>query len=336
MRPQSAHTFSAKDYEEAKRRVRRLDATCGKGGAAAQLDKAPPLRANGEKLLGEVGIGSSPGVREKVDRLKTPPAGKQRHDGDFVENLKRNITELRECIIGRLSPYPQLQGLMDGDFKEMQLHMDRLFIQNQIERDRHAKDISELMSAFEQQFAADKQQHEANMKTLQLATMQQREHQAEKEALERAALESQLQEERKKADEREVEWEKWVGEQLEEQRRRLQDEFEHEREQELGKHLAAVRAAREEERERGERAKEQALEDLAESLIPKIEEELVAAHRDEIRKYHRYKYWRICQYKSTNTDQIRKYHRRCEVLKSKVEDLEQVEASCMLVHEYKH
>jgi len=56
--------------------------------------------------------------------------------------------------------------------------IDRLFIQNQMERDRHAQEMAELTKSFEQQRAADQMQHEANLKAMQLATLQQREHRA--------------------------------------------------------------------------------------------------------------------------------------------------------------
>jgi hypothetical protein len=56
------------------------------------------------------------------------------------------------------------QVLMDGDLKEMQLHMDRLFVQNQMERDRHQQQAAELTSAHEQQRAKDRQEHQGNLR----------------------------------------------------------------------------------------------------------------------------------------------------------------------------
>jgi len=51
------------------------------------------------------------GTIAKKEALPRKGDGKQRTDADFVANLQRNIAELRECIIGRLTPYPQLQVL---------------------------------------------------------------------------------------------------------------------------------------------------------------------------------------------------------------------------------
>jgi hypothetical protein len=103
-RPQSAHTFSAREYEEAKRRVRRLDAASGGSGGVVGRADATPL--NGKKVQlqgpkGDVGGASTKTEKEK-HRLRAA-------DGDFVAKLQGNIAELRECIIGRLDPYPALQ-----------------------------------------------------------------------------------------------------------------------------------------------------------------------------------------------------------------------------------
>ena len=86
----------------------------------------------------------------------------------------------------------------------------------------------------------------------------------------------------------------------------LQGEFEEERERQRQEHVAAMRAAREEEREAADTHKEKALDDLAETLIPKIEQQLSQAHRDEIRKYHK----------------------KCEDLKKKVDEMERLEQVC--------
>ncbi len=59
------------------------------------------------------------------------------------------------------------QVLMDGDLKEMQLHMDRLFVQNQMERDRYQQQAAELTSAHEQQRAKDRQEHQGNLRAMQ-------------------------------------------------------------------------------------------------------------------------------------------------------------------------
>ena len=71
------------------------------------------------------------------------------------------------------------QALLDGDLKEMQLHMDRLFVQNQMERERHEQQAAERSRAHEEQRARDREQHEANLKAMQLAALQQREQQAD-------------------------------------------------------------------------------------------------------------------------------------------------------------
>lgn len=64
---------------------------------------------------------------------------------------------------------------MDGDFKEMQLHMDRLFMQNQMERDRHEQELAELCTAHAKERDERQHQHEANLKAMQLAALEQRE-----------------------------------------------------------------------------------------------------------------------------------------------------------------
>ena len=71
------------------------------------------------------------------------------------------------------------QALLDGDLKEMQLHMDRLFVQTQMERERHEQQAAERSRAHEEQRARDREQHEANLKAMQLAALQQREQQAD-------------------------------------------------------------------------------------------------------------------------------------------------------------
>ena len=162
-RPQSARTFSAKEYEDAKNRVRRLDVTSRPGADGESAEWVQSSRAAREKLSSaSATAGDHTNARKKEMKLETqqtPPidtlalvqgstkqtvaavtkkiGNMRRADADFVASLQRNIIELRECILGRLTPYPQLQTLLDGDFKEMQLHLDRLFIQNQTERERH-------------------------------------------------------------------------------------------------------------------------------------------------------------------------------------------------------
>jgi hypothetical protein len=49
----------------------------------------------------------------------------------------------------------------------MQLHMDRLFVQNQMERERHQQQAAELASAHEQQRAKDRQEHQGNLRAMQ-------------------------------------------------------------------------------------------------------------------------------------------------------------------------
>ena len=114
-RPQSARTFSSKEYEEAKRRVRRLDATCN-GSSFERPDSSAQLRADGEKLSGvvEADESLSLGAKNEHKTMQGSRAAARRNDSkhrdvDFVSNLQRSIAELHECIIGRLTPYPQLQ-----------------------------------------------------------------------------------------------------------------------------------------------------------------------------------------------------------------------------------
>ena len=101
-RPQSAHTFSAKEYEEAKRRVRRLDAASN-GGAVGRADATA---SNCKKVQMQSPKGDAEGKNGHKEKAKHRGRSE---DGDFVAKLQSNITELRECIIGRLAPYPQLQ-----------------------------------------------------------------------------------------------------------------------------------------------------------------------------------------------------------------------------------
>ena len=118
-RPQSARAFSSREYEEAKRRVRRLDASASGGavGAAGRRDAGaaphPPLRADGERLAGA----GAPGQVQPPAAAPAPPShptpDTAQRDADFVSNLRRNIAELRESIVGRLTPYPQLQVSRD-------------------------------------------------------------------------------------------------------------------------------------------------------------------------------------------------------------------------------
>ena len=109
-RPQSARpAFSSAEYEEAKRRVRRLDATvAGVGVGAAEHRDAAPLRADGARPAAGSSAGAAGAAGTESLPLPTRKADAAQRDADFVANLRRNIAELRECIIGRLTPYPQL------------------------------------------------------------------------------------------------------------------------------------------------------------------------------------------------------------------------------------
>ncbi len=118
-RPQSARAFSSREYEEAKRRVRRLDAAASGGGLGAPMRRdsgaaPPPLRADGARLAAGAAGGAGadqPPLRSSSSSSMPPPPPPDtaQRDADFVSNLRRNIAELRECIVGRLTPYPQLQ-----------------------------------------------------------------------------------------------------------------------------------------------------------------------------------------------------------------------------------
>lgn len=101
-RPQSAHTFSAKEYEEAKRRVRRLDSASNGG----KVGRADATASNCKKVQMQNPKGDAGGVNGHTEKAKHRGCSE---DGDFVAKLQSNITELRQCIIGRLAPYPQLQ-----------------------------------------------------------------------------------------------------------------------------------------------------------------------------------------------------------------------------------
>ena len=278
----TAGAFSAKEYEDAKKRVRRLDAC-----RAATTAKSP-----------EDGATSTPATLRK---------GKQQQgEDDFAASLQRNLVELRESILGRLTPYPQLQGLLDGDFKEMQLHLDRLFLHNHTERERHEQEVAKLSLAWEQTLAAEKLQQEANLRAMQLAALEQREHLAQEDAKARTELTALLENERAEAREREDAWEKRIAQELQRQQEKMLQDFAAQRREDSERKHAAIRAAREEERAESERVREQALDELADELIPKIEQQLERAHHNEIKKYHK----------------------RCEELNKKVEALELLETQC--------
>ena len=91
-RPQSARpAFSSAEYEEAKRRVRRLDATVAgaqeRPSAGTRRRCAPTARGRQRAVL-----------RERRARSLCL-CRRARREADFVANLRRNIAELRECIV---------------------------------------------------------------------------------------------------------------------------------------------------------------------------------------------------------------------------------------------
>merc|ERR1712216_904648 len=142
--------------------------------------------------------------------------------------------------------------------------------------------------------------------SLQRNLVEQREHLAEEDAKARTELTALLENERAVARERKDAWEKRIAQELQRQQEKMLQDFAAQWQEDSERKHAAIRAAREEERAESERVREHALDELADELIPKIEQQLERAHHNEIKKYHR----------------------RCEELKKKVEALELLETQC--------
>ena len=97
----------------------------------------------------------------------------------MFDALHDSISDLRRIILGRLTPHPGLQNLLDADFKELQLHLDRLLMHHHSERDRHKEQLAGERAAHAQEAAAVSTAHEAHLQELHFATLQQREEAAD-------------------------------------------------------------------------------------------------------------------------------------------------------------
>ncbi|KAJ1470113.1 hypothetical protein T484DRAFT_1848956 [Baffinella frigidus] len=239
-------TFSQAEYEEAKSRVRRLDITSGERGAASSAGRARPEPAGGGNAAAKA-----------AEQL----------DVEVFDALHGSISDLRRIILGRLTPHPGLQNLLDADFKELQLHLDRLLIHHHSERDRHKEQLASERAAHAQEAAALRTAHEAHLQELHIATLQQREEAADN--AEQALSEAEA-----------------AREGAQEAARQRQEELEEEfltRESELREECrtraeADARALELRLRRELDEEKRGAMQDLAEELIPRIEGELVEAH----------------------------------------------------------
>ena len=237
-------TFSQAEYEEAKRRVRRLDITSGERGASAAGRDCPQPEGGGA-------------AAKAAEQL----------DVEVFDALHDSISDLRRIILGRLTPHPGLQNLLDADFKELQLHLDRLLMHHHSERDRHKDQLVSERAAHAQETAALSTAHEAHLQELHIATLQQREEAADK--AERALGEAEATREREEeaARQRQVD----VEEKFLTQESELREEGRTRGE-------AEARALEQRLRREFEEEKRGAMQDLAEELIPRIEGELVEAH----------------------------------------------------------
>ena len=125
MRPWSASgAFSAAEYEDAKRRVRRLEPT--QALPALDIDgKASRARKSTSQSAacnGQPQSASTPSDEPSSTRRTTKPAAAE---ATFLSSLHSNIKELSSAIEGRLAANPHLRGAVGADFSELQLHVDR-------------------------------------------------------------------------------------------------------------------------------------------------------------------------------------------------------------------
>ncbi|EKX32745.1 hypothetical protein GUITHDRAFT_121099 [Guillardia theta CCMP2712] len=162
---------------------------------------------------------------------------------DFVLVLQAQVKELHENIMTRLSSHTQTQSLFNADFKEIQLHIDRLIINQQTQQEKHEREISKL-EAEKQSILDDlKREHVENLKTMQLGHMKQVQDMLEKEEEERKQWEEKLRGEKESSQENLIELEK------------------------------RLRAIHENEMDDMEQRHEQRLEDLKEKLLKEHEED---------------------------------------------------------------
>ena len=125
MRPWSASgAFSAAEYEDAKRRVRRLEPP----QALPALD-IENKSSRARKTASQTAVSSGPPPCSDVsaeeigsNQKKPKPVAAE---GTFLGSLQSNIRELSLLIENRLSANAQLRATVGADFSELQLHVDR-------------------------------------------------------------------------------------------------------------------------------------------------------------------------------------------------------------------
>lgn len=162
-RPISAGNFSSSDYEDAKRRVKRLSAAtlalCAPSPDQSSVDSGsnslpPPSevsrsrtrpasapRARGGGRSGvlpaqqRIAPSAGSGVRlssENEDSNKQPTLEVNRNAREvrrevqtFMDTLCANIRDLKDSITMKLESSPQMKKMLDADFKELELHLER-------------------------------------------------------------------------------------------------------------------------------------------------------------------------------------------------------------------
>ena len=125
MRPWSASgAFSAAEYEDAKRRVRRLEPP----QALPALD-IENKSSRARKTASQTAVSSGPPPCSDVsaeeigsNQKKPKPVAAE---GTFLGSLQSNIRELSLLIENRLSANAQVRATVGADFSELQLHVDR-------------------------------------------------------------------------------------------------------------------------------------------------------------------------------------------------------------------
>ena len=143
MRPWSTSgAFSAAEYEDAKRRVRRLDQTQAppiresenkssrsqRAATAAPQTTNVPTSSNSQLNTAVSGNARLPkvGAASEVSGLQKPMSNKQvGSESAFITSLQSNIRELSSSIEERLGSNPQLRQFFGADFSELQLHLER-------------------------------------------------------------------------------------------------------------------------------------------------------------------------------------------------------------------
>ena len=184
MRPWSASAasgaFSAAEYEDAKRRVRRLDQTQAPPArevenkssrsqrVAAAAPQTPTVSTSSKSHSSTIVLGNARlpkvGNASDIGGLQKPMSNRTvGSESAFITSLQSNIRELASSIEERLGSNPQLRQFFGADFSELQLHLERrvcgsnslsrtigadpdrrLILFHQTENDRHSRELSSL------------------------------------------------------------------------------------------------------------------------------------------------------------------------------------------------